>query len=362
MRTRCFESVIELLSDDVQKRPDIFLRLKKTKIPVDLYFYNRKDIKVDRLYLVQVSSAEYLELKWKNDFEIEDGKRGTILGRGIVLNPVSSRVRGKNIKKRLSFLNQLRGLKKDMLLALVLEKDIHGLKEREIFDFCSISKQSIREICQSLEEEGKIRIISFSPFFLISNESLQLLMNKIVAFVEEFHHKHPEEQGVDFAKIEKKYKVQNRVLTLALKHLETKKLIKEAGDKIALASFKVSLSRDDEKILGELEKMCQQGEFRSVSLDFIRKSFKLSSKRMNTLLSLLIENRKVIQGRDGLLIHSYWLNEIIAKIRDSKRKELTVTDFKRLTGLTRKFAIPLLELLDQMGVTRRKNSSVREII
>jgi len=32
-----------------------------------------------------------------------------------------------------------------------------------------------------------------------------------------------------------------------------------------------------------------------------------------------------------------------------------------MTGLSRKYAIPLLELLDQMGVTRRKGS-LREIL
>jgi hypothetical protein len=40
---------------------------------------------------------------------------------------------------------------------------------------------------------------------------------------------------------------------------------------------------------------------------------------------------------------------------------LTVGEFKDLTGLSRKFAIPLLELLDEMGVTRRRGAT-REIL
>jgi selenocysteine-specific elongation factor len=44
-------------------------------------------------------------------------------------------------------------------------------------------------------------------------------------------------------------------------------------------------------------------------------------------------------------------------IKESGKRELTVSDFKKMTGLSRKYAIPLLELLDQMGVTRRKGPS-----
>ncbi|MBS1226486.1 MAG: Elongation factor SelB, winged helix, partial [Candidatus Aminicenantes bacterium] len=59
--------------------------------------------------------------------------------------------------------------------------------------------------------------------------------------------------------------------------------------------------------------------------------------------------------------HSKWLDEIVRKIRGSGRRELTVADFKAMTGLSRKYSIPLLELLDSMGVTRRKGS-VRDIL
>jgi len=79
------------------------------------------------------------------------------------------------------------------------------------------------------------------------------------------------------------------------------------------------------------------------------------------MLSFLIEKKKIVQGKDGLILHSRWLDEIISKIRKSRKRELSVADFKEMTGLTRKYAIPLLELLDQMGVTRRKGS-LREIL
>jgi selenocysteine-specific elongation factor len=75
------------------------------------------------------------------------------------------------------------------------------------------------------------------------------------------------------------------------------------------------------------------------------------------MLSLLTERKKIVLSKDGFILHSRWLDEVIQQVRNSGKEELTVSEFKEMTGLTRKFAIPLLELLDQMGVTRRRGST-----
>ena len=81
----------------------------------------------------------------------------------------------------------------------------------------------------------------------------------------------------------------------------------------------------------------------------------------DAMVALVAERKKIVEGIDGFLLHSRWLDEIIAKVRGSGKRELTVADFKVMTGLSRKYSIPLLELLDSMGVTRRKGS-VRDIL
>jgi selenocysteine-specific elongation factor len=51
----------------------------------------------------------------------------------------------------------------------------------------------------------------------------------------------------------------------------------------------------------------------------------------------------------------------VTQLRALGKSEISIAEFKNLTGLTRKYAIPLLELLDQRGITRRKGS-IREIL
>jgi len=359
-KTRCFDALVDFPPVDKLKNPNVFLQVKTGGASASLQFYGLAE-KGDQ-FLVRVCPGRNLSLKWKDRFEIKERSKGKLWGQGIVLNPASAEVRGKKVKKRTNFLQRLRGDEKDMLAALAQEKGIQGVGEREALNFCRLTKNSLRRICQQLEQEGKIRILSFAPLFLVYQPSLAYLSGKIVAYLERFHGQHPEERGVPRERIKKRYNLPTKILALSLKILEKKGLIEETEDDIALAQFRMATTPGEENILQELEEMCLRGEFRSVSMKDIQHRFNLSPKRLNKLLSLLIERNKIVQGRDGFFLHSRWLNEIISKLKKHSQKELTVSDFKELTGLSRKYAIPLLELLDQMGVTRRTGPSRREIL
>ena len=101
----------------------------------------------------------------------------------------------------------------------------------------------------------------------------------------------------------------------------------------------------------DLARMMDKG----ISVLLLRKEHLMS--RFETLMTVLAERRKFIRGKDGFYLSAQWLDEVIAKVRDHPGPELSVADFKALTGLSRKFSIPLLELLDEMGVTRRVGGS-----
>ncbi len=150
-------------------------------------------------------------------------------------------------------------------------------------------------------------------------------------------------------------------MALALKSLVQNGQIKVKGDRVALFSFEMSLLPEEKKMLDRLEEIYLKDKFQSVSLVELQRSFRFSQERLDKLLTLLTERKKIVCGRDGFILHSRWLDEIVQQLRNSGKKELTVSEFKEMTGLTRKYAIPLLELLDQMRITRRRGA-VREIL
>jgi selenocysteine-specific elongation factor len=249
----------------------------------------------------------------------------------------------------------------DALAALCREKGTAGLRDQDLQDLSYLSEESLLRLSEELEAEGRVKILSFAPLFLISQDSFDYLCQKIVAHLEQFHEKNPSRKGLPLEKIKKRFNLSEKVLLLAVKALERTGKVRLARKMLRLPSHEVVLSPQEEKILSRLEETCYRGGSQSVSPESIRKEFRVSAERLDRLLSVLVERKKVIQGPEGLLVHSLWLDEIVGRVRALGKKELTVGEFKALTGLSRKYAIPLLELLDQMGVTRRRGPT-REIL
>jgi selenocysteine-specific elongation factor len=357
METRCFDALINVPPVGNKKSLDAKMLFHGKRIPASFQFYEEAQKEKTGLFYVRGKANHPLPLKWKERFGLELAGKGGLRGKGLVVNPFSEKVSGKKIKRRLSFLKSLQGDEKEMLYALAQERGLKGLGEKEIFDFSSLPRKSLLPLVQELEAEGKIRILSFSPLFILSQAHFGFLCQKILVFLESFHKKHPEQAGAALEKIRRRFNFPSWILSLALKYLSRAGEIKEVDSGFSLSAFKITISPEEEKVLKKLEEMCFKGEFRSVSLQELQDRFRLSLSQLNRMLSLLIERKKIVQGKDGFFIHSRWLDQIIWRMKESGKAELTVSDFKEMTGLSRKYAIPLLELLDQMGVTRRKGPS-----
>jgi len=338
----------------------LVIKSQETPVSVDRYSEEKGEVILDQCF-VRIHTSQPLSLSWKNSFEIFDRKSGKILLKGRVLIPFEGEIKQKAIKRRLELLQGLSGDEKEMILANTRAHGVKGLTEEELAEFSALTKDTLFKLSRQLEGDGKIRILSFSPLFLLSQDSFDFLCERILAYLSEFHDKFPEDFGVSPEKIQKRFGLPQRVLVLALKHLGRTGQINENEETVALWDFYPLPSPEEEKLLRDMEAMYFEGELRSVSLGEMQKRFSLSKKKFHRMLAFLVERRKIVLGKDGFFLHSRWLDEVIKEVRSSEKEDLSVYDFKKMTGLTRKYAIPLLELLDQIGVTRRRGSS-REII
>ena len=361
-KTSEFGAVVDSWPSSSQSSIRGIMAIKGRKIPVTVYRYKekgRKDLPVQ--HFVRISTGQSLSLCWNESFKVFDRKDGAVVLKGRILLPFDGVIRTKGMKRRLELMQGLSGDAKEMAWASARLASVKGLTEAALTEFSSLPRERLLEISRHLEEEGKIRILSFSPLFLLSEESFDFLCRRVCAYLSEFHEKHPEDFGVSPLKIQKRFGLPRRVLALVLKHLSRSGQISQSEESVALEDFLPHPSPEEEKLLRDMEAMCIEGDLRLVSLAEMQKRFGLSKKKINRILSFLVERRKIVLGKDGFFIHSRWLDGIIQKVRNSKKKELSVSDFKQMTGLTRKYAIPLLELLDEMGVTRRRGP-IREII
>jgi len=309
---------------------------------------------------VRVVADRPVDLRWADPFEVRT-LSGDLLGRGKCLFPGAPSAQDLKLSRRKALLEKLVLGEKDMILALTELGGPKGLAGEDLEPFCRLTRSRIELLAKALEEEGLVRILGFSPLWLISQASLDMLRGRIVSFLAQYHKAHPAQRGAPLDKLEKKFEAPRTVLVLALRLLARESRAVEEAGLYRLADFRLPLSAADEATLASLEGMVLSGELGTVTSDDLRATFKLTPAKLQALLEVLAERKKIVEGIDGFILHARWLDEIIRKVRASGKRELTVADFKAMTGLSRKYSIPLLELLDSMGVTRRKGS-VRDIL
>jgi selenocysteine-specific elongation factor len=90
---------------------------------------------------------------------------------------------------------------------------------------------------------------------------------------------------------------------------------------------------------------------------------KVDKVRAQKLVTLLLREKVLIKVSDELVFHRSALEELRRQMTAYKAKsaKIDVAKFKEMTGVTRKYAIPLLEYLDRERVTKRVGD-VREIL
>jgi len=85
--------------------------------------------------------------------------------------------------------------------------------------------------------------------------------------------------------------------------------------------------------------------------------------RAQKIVTLLLRERLLVKISEELVFHRTALEELrrLVSVQKAKSARMDVALFKEMTGVSRKYAIPLLEYLDRERVTKRVGDA-REIL
>ena len=85
----------------------------------------------------------------------------------------------------------------------------------------------------------------------------------------------------------------------------------------------------------------------------VLKTTGLDGVRAKSLMQLLLREGHLVKITDDLVLHAAALAGLRAALAARCGERFGVSEFKDWTGVSRKYAIPLLEYLDRERVTRR---------
>ena len=137
--------------------------------------------------------------------------------------------------------------------------------------------------------------------------------------------------------------------------LDGEGVVRVDRDKVRLASHELRLSPVQKTAVDRLEQAFREAAAAPPSPEEALGRAGLSGDEQHELFQLLLESRRLVRVKESLFFHADALeviqDKLVALLRE--RKEIGPGDIKDLLGISRKFAIPLLEYFDARRVTTR---------
>jgi selenocysteine-specific elongation factor len=138
----------------------------------------------------------------------------------------------------------------------------------------------------------------------------------------------------------------------ALVH-ERKVLLED--ESVVLAGHSGPSSPAHDERLAAVSRAYEEAGLASPSVPELAQRFHVADAEMRRLIVLLQRQRTIVRmGSDDLFVHANALRKLSAQMTDLRGRLIDVAGFKQLTGLSRKYAIPLLEYLDRERITRKQ--------
>src|SRR6266513_1561277 len=193
---------------------------------------------------------------------------------------------------------------------------------------------------------------------LVAGKLLEEVRMKIVEKVAKFQKENPLLPGIAREDLRASLgkRVRNETFRAALEELVAEKKLDAQGELVKKAGSEIALLPEEARAKEQLEAAFASASLAVPAVTEVLAKLAVEAQRAEKLLQILLREKNLVRVSADLVFHRQalaQLREQLAAYKKARGDRISVPAFKELTGITRKYAIPLLEYLDREHVTRR---------
>lgn len=234
-------------------------------------------------------------------------------------------------------------------IALLLHESKHGMSFDDLVTRTGILESELDAAARA----GKFVSLRQPQPWLVDRAWFDGVRSHMIETVREFHRAHPLLPGMA------KQELRSRELAAAPPFLfdaliaNTKELIAD-GETVRLRTHNVVLKQDEEQARAAIEQAFERAGLAVPAVAEVLGKSGVEAARAKSILQILIREKRLIRISEDLVFHQSAIVNLRHLLAGRKSTRFNVGSFKDWTGISRKYAIPLLEYLDREHVTRRE--------
>ncbi len=215
----------------------------------------------------------------------------------------------------------------------------------------------VQEILDELTREGTI--FELPPRLSMHADTATRLSEQVLTALDEFHTASPQSPGLTLDQLRESTALPKHALDAVITRLKNEARIAERRGRLALAGHEEAFSDEDRKAMDRIEAAFRKNAFDPPAPDHVADETGISPADVQKTIRLLVEHGRLVKVADRMLFHREAVEKAKQLLVEHIRKEgkLESVKFKYMLDTTRKYALPLLDYFDRIGVTMRVHNT-----
>lgn len=291
----------------------------------------------------------------KDRFVIRSYSPIRAIGGGHILNPLPGK------KKRFSrdVLEELTALKdgsgREIVEQHIKNSQMQGLSLKELSFLANISRDDLDGMISTLASDKAI--INYDPEkpIFIHADFYALAKEQMLTILSDYHKRFPLKEGLAKEELRSRMsgKVREKLFNKLLNDLINGSAIVRERDTIRAATHRVTLHKEQEEARTKIEKTYFKAGLEPPYFKDLDKAILEGGGR--DVLETMVKDGTLLKVKEDLYFHKKPIEDLHERLVHYIREkgEITTPDLKTLTGVSRKYTIPLIEYFDKTQVTVR---------
>ncbi len=318
---------------------------------------DREELSANEDTVVQLRLDTPVALVKDDRFVIRSYSPVYTIGGGKVLNPIP--VKHKRFKpETVDGLKALDHQESDAIIAFHVEAAAYqGVSFSHLKMKTNLPDKQLDKILQALLSQKLLIQVEKENRIYIHQSCFEMLKDDTRRQLADYHQSNPLKAGMPKEELKSKFPplLTSRLFNLTLNQMIREKEIVQEDNMIRLASHAVSLGGKQADVKDKILKTYLEAGLQPPYFKELVKSLDSDAKRAKEVLLHLVTEGTIIKVKEDLYFHHQAIKDLKNKLIEflAAQGEITTPQFKEMTGVSRKYVIPLAEYFDATQVTLR---------
>jgi len=277
------------------------------------------------------------------------------IGGGYILNslPLKKKRFSQEVLKELNILNK--GSDQAIVEQHIKGSRLQGLSKTELSFLTNLSKKDLDGLINGSISNNVIFRSDMENDIFIHTEFYNKAKEEIITILGDYHRRFPLKEGLIKEELRSRMasNIKEKLFNQLINDLIQEALIVRDRDIIRLKDHQIELLQDQEELRNQIEQIYLKEGLEPPYFKDLGQNIREREGR--DLLEIMVKDGTLIKVKEDLYFHKKAIEELKRGLVDfiKEKGEITTPELKKLTGVSRKYTIPLIEYFDKIQLTVR---------